>query len=154
MSKRLTIMYRAGITTERASHLISANDASIVCWDDVFAERAALAQRCRELEGELQRNTFRQQSDEAAYSVVVQQNDTLRAEVERCAEIAAQNASDAGALYAEVETLRKDAERYRWLRNHGATCRWEEGDTEVCNHPGLLDEAVDESIAKAKGGEE
>lgn len=56
-------------------------------------------------------------------------------------------------LLAEVETLRKDAERYRWLRNHEATCSWEEGDTEVCNHPGLLDEAVDESIAKAKGGE-
>ena len=57
------------------------------------------------------------------------------------------------ALRAEVEALRKDAERYRWLRNHDATCSWEEGDTEVCNHLGLLDEAVDESIAKAKGGE-
>ena len=35
------------------------------------------------------------------------ERDQLRAEVERCAEIAAQNASDAGALYAEVETLRE-----------------------------------------------
>lgn len=46
-----------------------------------------------------------------------------------------------------IEQLRKDAERYRWLRDHEATCIWEEDDTEVRNHPGSLDEAVDESIA-------
>lgn len=47
-----------------------------------------------------------------------------------------------------IEQLRKDAERYRWLRDHEATCIWEEDDTEVRNHPGSLDEAVDESIAQ------
>lgn len=46
-----------------------------------------------------------------------------------------------------IEQLQKDAERYRWLRDHEATCIWEEDDTEVRNHPGSLDEAVDESIA-------
>lgn len=50
-------------------------------------------------------------------------------------------------LRAEHEQLRKDAERYRWLRDHEATCSWEEGNTEARNHPGSLDEAVDESIA-------
>ena len=64
--------------------------------------------------------------------------------------LAAQQERD--TLRAEVEQLRKDAERYRWLRNLDATCRWEEGDTEVRNHPKFLDEAVDEAIAKAKEG--
>lgn len=46
------------------------------------AERDALARRCRELESSLQKAAFKQQADESAYSVVVQQNDALRAEVE------------------------------------------------------------------------
>lgn len=47
-----------------------------------------------------------------------------------------------------IEQLRKDAERYRWLHDHEATCIWEEDDTELRNHPGSLDEAIDESIAQ------
>ncbi|SFB20157.1 hypothetical protein [Azotobacter beijerinckii] len=49
----------------------------------------------------------------------------------------------------EVERLRRDAERYRWLRDHGATASWEEGGVEIRSNPGHLDDAVDESIAVA-----
>ncbi len=84
-----------------------------------------LAQRCRELEGELQNAAFRQQSDESAYSAVAKQNDTLRAEVEilrrdrdACIEVANRNAEDAMSLRAEVERLRKDAARLQWLADN------------------------------------
>lgn len=41
----------------------------------------------------------------------------LRSDVERHIEIAADLASENAALRAEVERLREDAERYRWLRD-------------------------------------
>ena len=48
--QRLTIMYRPDLPKDRVRELIGSDDASIVCWDDVFVERNSLTQRCRELE--------------------------------------------------------------------------------------------------------
>lgn len=63
-------------------------------------------------------------------------------------ELLEKSAEHIRSLTERLEKAEKDAGRYRWLRDHEATCSWEEGDTEVCNHPGLLDEAVDESITQ------
>lgn len=41
-TSRLTIMYRADISKDRVCVLIGADDASIISWDDPFAERNAL----------------------------------------------------------------------------------------------------------------
>lgn len=115
-------------TTSDRFDLCDGSGALVVYADDYDT----LAQRCRDLE---------------------LNHAMLRDELESEQQSVAAFRKERDALRAEVEALRKDAERYRWLRDHGATCRWEEGDTEVRNHPGLLDEAVDESITKANGGE-
>lgn len=52
------------------------------------------------------------------------------------------------ALAAEIDRLRKDAERYRWLRTAGA---WESeiGMEELCQHPERFDAAVDAAMTAA-----
>ena len=58
------------------------------------------------------------------------------------------------ALKAERDAAMKDAERYRWLRNHGDSgCTGKDG---YGGQESLIDErldaAIDASIAKAEGG--
>lgn len=88
-------------------------------------ERDQLAERCRELEAEQGDDNHTINTLLCAIGEAEKERDTLR---------------------AEVEALRKDAERYRLLRDRGATASWEEGGVEVRSHPGMLDAAVDESI--------
>lgn len=47
--QRLTIMYRPGLPKDRVRELIGSDDASIVCWDDVFAELNSLREDNRHL---------------------------------------------------------------------------------------------------------
>ena len=130
-----------------------------------------VTRRCWELEAELQREAFRRQSNESAYSAVVQQNTALRAEVERltgCLERANSQAEhferswylrgdELDDARAEVKALRKDAERYRWLREQHegrgdtdpdalAFCVFNQDLAPVSCMRGHLDAAIDEAM--------
>lgn len=124
--QRLTIMYRPCLPKDRVRELISSDDASIVCWDDVFAERDALAQRCRGLEAANSR--WLTENEDLLHSLMGSdmradalrdEIDTLRAEVETLRELATAHA-DASHYASRAEELRKDAERYRGVRRGAA----------------------------------
>lgn len=110
-TSRLTIMYRADLSKDRVCELIGADDASIISWDDPFAERNAMAQRCRELErvndDAIGRNTF-----------LETENDALRTEVAdlkaRLLEAERGN-EELARLRAEGREAAKDAARLDWL---------------------------------------
>lgn len=98
MSKRLTIMYRADISKERVRELIGADDASILTWDDVFAERGVLTQRCRELE-------LWQEDARDHMTIIERENDEMRDELKRLqsAVLQAATASAELAKYLRAE---------------------------------------------------
>ena len=57
------------------------------------------------------------------------------------------NGAVANALQAEVDALRKDAERYRWLRDNGR-CDWDI----LWDYQGEgLDQVIDSEISREKG---
>jgi len=85
----------------------------------------------------------------ASLAATAQERDHLAERRWELEAVVAQRNGECVRLHAEAERLRKDAERYRWLRDHGATASWEEGGVEIRSNPGHLDDAVDESIAIA-----
>ena len=116
----------------------------------------------RKLADEIERLHADNQAAVAAYAAEITEakaeSERLRADRDHWHE-ARRNAIEAGdELLREIERLRADAERYRWLRDHGVTyviCRYEKGEDVEHDWCGWLpldtretDAAIDAAIAK------
>ena len=87
--------------------------------------------------------------------------DALEADRPVCGPDAKQAAAELRRLHAENEALRKDADRYRWLRNEAWGCNNKRGPHLVTFKPGYLpsaftdlaEEAADAAIDAARAGQ-